>query len=63
MSEHDEEEILMVCRLDERSCRALLFAIEFTYKNWTGQGELDQEQLYKLKPSFQGMLLEFNLLR
>tara|TARA_Y100000401_G_scaffold53110_1_gene41705 strand:+ start:4988 stop:5188 length:201 start_codon:yes stop_codon:yes gene_type:complete len=63
MFAQDPEDIRMVCELDERTCRALLFAVEFTLEKWAGQGELDQEQLIAMKPAIQGMVLEFNLLR
>jgi|5_EtaG_2_1085323.scaffolds.fasta_scaffold09648_2 hypothetical protein len=63
MFAEDSDDVRMVCELDERTCRALLSAIEFTLEKWVGQGELDQEQLFALKPTLQGMILEFNLLR
>lgn len=58
-----DDDVKMVCQLDERTCRALLSAVEFTLEKWTGQEEIDQEQLFHLKPALQGMTLEFNLLR
>lgn len=63
MPQEDDDQIVMVCELDERSCRAILSAIEFTLEKWVGQGELDQEQLIAMKPAMQGMILEYNLLR
>ena len=49
--------------LDERAIRALYSAVDFTLDKWTGQEELDQEELFGLKYFLQGAVLEFNFHR
>ena len=49
--------------LDERAVRALSQAVNFTMEKWTGQEEIDQEELFCLKPFLHGAALEFNLMR
>ena len=56
MTNHDTVQIT----IDERGCRALLSAVLFTLDKWTGQGDIDQEQLICLKPFLQGAVLEFD---
>jgi hypothetical protein len=34
-----------------------------TLEKWTGQGEVDQEELFKLKHFLQGAIFEFDLSR
>jgi len=46
--------------IDERGCRAILSAVSFTLEKWTGQENIDQEQLFVLKPFLQGAVLEFD---
>ena len=45
--------------MDERAVRALHSAVDWTLKHWTGQGCIDQEELYKLRPFLQGAIFEF----
>ena len=45
--------------MDERAIRALHSAVSWTLENWTGQGSIDQEELFNLKPFLQGALFEF----
>ena len=52
-------EKLVTLKCDERSIRALSFAVDFTLEKWTGQGEADQELLLALKPYLHGCVLEF----
>tara|TARA_Y100000817_G_scaffold60478_3_gene45259 strand:+ start:4232 stop:4423 length:192 start_codon:yes stop_codon:yes gene_type:complete len=49
--------------LDERAVRALSAAVNFTLDKWAGQGDMDQEELFCLKPFLHGAILEFNLMR
>ena len=56
-------EKLVTLKCDERSVRALSFAVDFTLEKWTGQGEVDQEELFKLKHFLQGAIFEFELSR
>ena len=48
-------------KIDERGVRALHSAVTMTLEKWSGQGELDQEQLFALKHSLQGCIFEFDL--
>ncbi len=48
------------CVFDERAIRALHSAVSFTLEKWTGQGEIDQEELFCLKPFLQGAIFEFD---
>ena len=45
--------------MDERAVRALHQAVCWTLQNWTGQGDVDQEELYNLRPFLQGAIFEF----
>lgn len=57
-----EEELSHVnMQMDERAVRALLSAVKFTLEKWCGQEEIDQEELYTLRPFLQGAVLEFTL--
>lgn len=49
--------------LDERAIKALHSSVAFTLEKWAGQGEMDQEELFALKPFLQGCLLEFQFHR
>ena len=49
--------------LDERAVRALHSAVSFTLDKWTGQEDLDQEELFGLKYFLQGAVLEFDFQR
>jgi|TARA_B100000035_G_scaffold79441_1_gene66501 hypothetical protein len=49
--------------LDERAIRALSSAVNFTLDKWAGQGFMDQEELFCLKPFLYGAILEFDLMR
>ena len=48
------------CVFDERAIRALHSAVSYTLENWTGQGEMDQEELFCLKSFLQGAIFEFD---
>ena len=54
------EEALIELKIDERGIRAVHSAVCFTLDKWTGQEEIDQEQLIALKPFFQGCIFEFD---
>ena len=54
------EEALIKFKMDERATRAVHSAVCFTLEKWTGQEEIDQEQLLALKPFFQGCCFEFD---
>ena len=43
------EELHIAVEFDERAVRALHSAVALTLEKWTGQGEVDQEELFKLK--------------
>ena len=45
--------------MDERAVRALHSAVCFTLEKWTGQEQIDQEELYNLRPFLQGAIFEF----
>ena len=49
--------------IDERGVRALHSAVSLTLEKWTGQGNIDQEQLLHLKPFLQGCIFEFEFAR
>ena len=53
----------VVVTFDERDIRALLSSVTFTLNKWTGQEDIDQENLFRLKPFLQGCLLEFEFNR
>tara|TARA_R100000908_G_C3738660_1_gene135793 strand:- start:1198 stop:1383 length:186 start_codon:yes stop_codon:yes gene_type:complete len=55
------EELYIACELNERAIRALHSAVAMTLEKWTGQGEVDQEELFKLKHFLQGAIFEFDL--
>ena len=55
------EEALIELKMDERTTRAVHSAVVFTLEKWTGQEEIDQEQLLALKPFLQGCCFEFDL--
>lgn len=55
-----EEEALIELKMNERTTRAVHSAVCFTLEKWTGQEEIDQEQLLALKPFFQGCCFEFD---
>ena len=56
-----EEEALIELKINERGMRAVHSAVVFTLEKWTGQEEIDQEQLIALKPFLQGCVFEFDL--
>ena len=49
--------------MDERAVRALLQAVIFTCDKWPGGGDIDQEELYCLKPFLQAAILEIQFNR
>lgn len=55
MSDH-----LIAVKLNERCTRAIHSAVCYTLDKWTGQEEIDQEQLLELKPMLQGCVFEFD---
>jgi hypothetical protein len=57
------EDLHIAVEFDERTIRALHCAVSMTLKKWTGQGEVDQEELFKLKYFLQGAIFEFDLSR
>ena len=50
-------------KCNERTIRAIHSAVCFTLEKWTGQEEIDQEQLIALKSMFQGAVFEFDYYR
>jgi len=57
------EELHIAVEFDERAVRALHSAVALTLEKWTGQGEVDQEELFKLKTFLQSAIFEFDLAR
>ena len=57
------EELHIAVEFDERAIRALHSAVAMTLEKWTGQGDVDQEELFKLKHFLQGAIFEFDLVR
>ena len=57
------EELHIVVEFNERTIRALHSAVALTLEKWTGQGEVHQEELFKLKHFLQGAIFEFELNR
>ena len=53
----------VIVNLNEQDIRALLSSVTFTLNKWTGQEDIDQENLFRLKPFLQGCLLEFEFNR
>jgi len=49
--------------MDERAIRALHSAVVWTLTNWSGQGDIDQAELYDLRTFLQGAIFEFDLAR
>ena len=54
------EEIVLNVELKERMVRALHSAVCFTLDKWTGQEDIDQEELLNLKIALQGCIFEFD---
>ena len=50
------EDLHIAVEFDERAIRALHSAVGMTLEKWTGQGDLDQEELFKLKHFLQSSL-------
>lgn len=46
-------------KMDERAVRALHSAVDWTLNNWSGQGDIDQEELFGLRTFLQGAIFEF----
>ena len=46
--------------MDERSVRALHSAVVWTLDKWTGQGNIDQEQLLNIRHQLQACVFEFD---
>lgn len=57
------DELIIAVEFDERAIRALHCAVSMTLEKWTGQGNVDQEELFKLKHFLQGALFEFEFRR
>jgi hypothetical protein len=55
------EELHIAAEFNERAIRALHCAVSMTLEKWTGQGEVDQEELFKLKIFLQSAIFEFDL--
>ncbi len=55
-----DNEPLIELTMDERTTRAVHGAVVFTLEKWTGQENIDQEQLIALKPFLQGCVFEFD---
>lgn len=55
------EDLHIAVEFDERAVRALHSAVVLTLEKWTGQGEVDQEELFKLKTFLQSAIFEFHL--
>ncbi len=45
--------------MDERAVKAIHQAVCWTLQHWSGQGDIDQEELYNLRPFLQGAIFEF----
>ena len=54
------DEPLIHLKMNERTTRAVHSAVVFTLDKWTGQEDIDQEQLLALKPFLQGCCFEFD---
>lgn len=48
-------------KIDERGIRALHSAVAMTLEKWSGEGYVDQEQLFALRRSLQASIFEFDL--
>ena len=46
-------------KMNERTVRALSWAVDYSLATWSGAGEVDQEMLLALKPCLHGCVLEF----
>ena len=57
------DEPFIELKINERGVRALHSALVFTLEKWTGQEEIDQEELLALKPFMQGCVFEFDYQR
>ena len=53
------EEQTVTLKMNERTVRALSWAVDYSLATWSGQGEVDQEMLLALKPCLHGCMLEF----
>ena len=49
--------------LDERAVRALHSACDYSLNKWSGEGFMDQEELFNLRTFLQGAIFEFQLLK
>lgn len=54
-----DDNVRVSINLDERAVKALHQAVCWTLQHWTGQGDIDQEELYNLRPFLQGAIFEF----
>lgn len=57
------DELIIAVEFDERAIRALHCAVSMTLEKWTGQGEVDQEELFKLKHFLQSAIFEYDFIR
>ena len=57
------EELVLNVELKERMVRALHSAVCFTLDKWTGQENIDQEELMKLKIALQGCVFGLTLVK
>ena len=55
------EELHIAAEFNERAIRALHCAVSMTLEKWTGQGKVDQEELFMLKHFLQGAIFEFEI--
>ena len=46
-------------KMNERTVRALSWAVDYSLATWSGAGKVDQEMLLALKPCLHGCVLEF----
>jgi len=53
----DEQTVTL--KMNERTVRALSWAVDYSLATWSGQGDVDQEMLLALKPCLHGCMLEF----
>tara|TARA_R100001082_G_scaffold308_2_gene183 strand:+ start:8752 stop:8958 length:207 start_codon:yes stop_codon:yes gene_type:complete len=63
IEENHENGIGVTVDLPERAVKALAQAVNYTLEKWTGEGELDQEELFHLKKFLNGAILEFSFMR
>ena len=59
---NDESHTVQII-FDERMLRAVSSSVEYTLKKWTGEGNIDQQTLFEIRPILHGAILEFEFAR